>query len=433
METRPEPHPRAVASRLTTVSLALISLGALVSASASAYRSRHILDAPPAVELVTLAGELGPITSIANAGDSRLFLTIQTGAIRIWDGSKILPDPFLDLTALVSCCGERGLLSVAFSPGFAENGRFFVYYTDASGNLVIARYRAPAPPQNEADPGSGVVLLTILHPTNANHNGGELQFGPDGYLYVGVGDGGSANDPPCNAQRGDVLLGKLLRLDVDSHADAAPFYSIPPDNPFVSSSDGIRDEIWARGLRNPWRFSFDRVTGDLWIGDVGQDEREEVDFQARGSAGGQNYGWKIMEGTRCGDGGSSNCPPGVPACGDPSLVRPVFEYSHDAGDCSITGGYVYRGNLVPQLSGTYLYGDYCTGRMWAGSVEIAPRWPGLTTFGQDAGGELYVGSAGGTFARVANPNPSPTPGRLVPARLDRTPPPLRVVTRGPGE
>ena len=398
-------------------------------AQGSATRSEGSLGVVPAIALATLATGLGPITSIANAGDGRLFLTIQTGTIRIWDGSQVLPAVFLDLTGLVSCCGERGLLSVAFHPRFSANGLFFVYYTDVSGSLVIARYQlSPADPE-AGDPGSGKILLTIPHPTNMNHNGGELQFGPDGYMYVGVGDGGSSNDPPCNSQRGDVLLGKLLRIDVDSHADAAPYYAIPPDNPFVSSSDGIRDEIWARGLRNPWRFSFDRATGDLWIGDVGQDEREEVDFQPRGSAGGQNYGWKVMEGTRCGDGGNAGCPMGVPACGDPSLVRPVFEYTHDAGDCSITGGFVYRGSAIPQLFGSYVYGDYCTGRLWAGTVVLDPRSSGLTTFGQDASGELYLGTDSGTFARIVNPNSPPPPGRLSPVRPNRTPPAPRVVSR----
>jgi hypothetical protein len=395
----------------------------------SARRPEADVGSPPAIALATLAQGQGPITSIASAGDGRLFLTIQTGTIRIWDGSNVLPAPFLDLTGLVSCCGERGLLSVAFHPSFLANGLFFVYYTNVSGSLVIARYQVPATHPNAADQGSGVTLLTIPHPTNSNHNGGELQFGPDGYLYAGVGDGGSANDPPCNAQRGDVLLGKILRLDVDAHADSSPYYAIPPDNPFASPSDGIRDEIWARGLRNPWRFSFDRATGDLWIGDVGQDEREEVDFQPRASAGGQNYGWKIMEGTRCGDGGSSECPPGVPACGDPTFVRPVFEYTHDAGECSITGGYVYRGGAIPQLFGTYVYGDYCMGRLWAGTALLAPRLPGLTTFGQDVAGELYVGTGGGTFARVVNPNPPPSPGRPSPVRVDRTPPAPRVIAR----
>src|SRR5262245_48414745 len=245
-------HPNRLASRLTGISLLVISV--LAGATVGSSKGRAAVASPPAIELSTLADGLGPITSIASAGDGRLFLTLQTGAIRIWDGSQILPGSFLDLSPLVSCCGERGLLSVAFHPSFSVNGLFFIYYTDVSGGLVVARYHVPSGQPDTADPSSGVILLAIAHPTNANHNGGELQFGPDGYLYVGVGDGGSANDPPCNAQRGDVLLGKLLRLDVDAHADTAPYYSIPPDNPFVSASDGIRDEIWALGLRNPWRF-----------------------------------------------------------------------------------------------------------------------------------------------------------------------------------
>jgi hypothetical protein len=261
-----------------------------------------------------------------------------------------------------------------------------------------------------------VTLLTIDQPF-ANHNGGQLAFGPDGYLYVGMGDGGSANDPMCNGQRDEALLGKILRIDVDANVDTPPFYGIPPDNPFAALG-GARDEIWAKGLRNPWRFSFDRQTGDLYIGDVGQGAREEVDFQAAGSPGGRNYGWKVMEGTQCGGGGTSGCPSGTPACNSPALTAPVLEYSHSDGNCSITGGYVYRGRSFPELAGTYFYGDYCSGRIWGATRSAAETWStrlfarratGLTTFGEDVGGEIYLATEGGLLAHVVDANPPPAP------------------------
>jgi len=375
--------------------------------------SRAALD----ITLQTLANAGGSITSIANAGDSRLFLTVQTGRILIWDGAQILPTPFLDLSSLVSCCTERGLLSAAFHPQYATNGFFFVYYTNTAGNITIARYSVSASNPNLASSSSGVILLTIPHPTNSNHNGGELQFGPDGYLYIGTGDGGSANDPPCNAQRDDVLLGKLLRIDVDQNVSSSPFYGIPPSNPFIGAGLPL-DEIWAKGLRNPWRFSFDRMTGDLYIGDVGQNVREEIDFQPRASAGGENYGWKIMEGTRCGDGDSSGCPAGLPACNSPVFKYPIFEYDHSTGDCSVTGGYIYRGSAFPDLAGIYFYGDYCTGKIWGSGQLTTPRAAGLSTFGQDPSGELYLGTVNGLFARIvgSSPPPTPTPSRQISGR-----------------
>ncbi|HYT32045.1 MAG TPA: PQQ-dependent sugar dehydrogenase, partial [Thermoanaerobaculia bacterium] len=354
-----------------------MALGLAGLAAFASVAFRHEEPAPAARTAVDIAlqtlGNLGaPITSVENAGDSRLFLTIQTGRILIWDGTSFLTTPFLDISSLISCCTERGLLSAAFHPHYATNGFFFVYYTRTAGNVTVARYTVSSGNPNLANPASGVVLLTIPHPTNANHNGGQLQFGPDGFLYIGTGDGGSANDPPCNAQRDDVLLGKLLRVDVDQNVGSSPFYGIPPSNPFLGAGLPL-DEIWAKGLRNPWRFSFDRMTGDLYIGDVGQDEREEIDVQPRASAGGENYGWKIMEGTRCGDGGSSGCPAGVPACHSPVFQLPIFEYDHSSGDCSVTGGYVYRGSAFPNLSGVYFYGDYCTGKLWGSGQLLTPR------------------------------------------------------------
>ena len=285
----------------------------------------------PVIALQQLASGLGGITSIVSAGDSRLFLTIQTGRIVIYDGT-VLPTPFLDITSLVLSGGERGLLSVAFHPQYSENGFFFVYYTNRAGNIEIARLHRSASDPNAADPSSRAVLLTIPHPTNANHNGGQLQFGPDGYLYIGTGDGGSGNDPPCNAQNDNSPLGKMLRLDVDQNVSTSPFYGIPPSNPQAVAAFP-RNLTWAKGLRNPWRFSFDRATGDLWIGDVGQGAWEEIDFQSSASAGGENYGWKVMEGNHCGGGGSSNCPsnPAPPPCDSPLYTDPLFEYAHGGG------------------------------------------------------------------------------------------------------
>ena len=367
----------------------------------------------PEIALETLLTGLAQPTSITHAGDSRLFLTLQRGRVVIVEDGRLLPTAFLDIQPLVSCCGERGLLGLAFHPRYAENGFFFVDYTNTAGDTVIARYRATPSNPNAADPASGVTLMTIDQPF-ANHNGGQLAFGPDGYLYIGMGDGGSANDPMCNGQRDDALLGKILRIDVDANAES-PFYGIPPDNPFADPG-GARDEIWAKGLRNPWRFSFDRETGDLYIGDVGQGAREEIDFQPVGSRGGENYGWKMMEGTLCGGGGTSGCPPGTATCNAPGLTRPVIEYPHSGGDCSVTGGYVYRGRSFPQLVGSYVYGDYCTGKIWGASRNSSgtwttrlfpPRAANLTTFGEDAAGEVYVGTESGLLARIVNEPGSP--------------------------
>ena len=375
----------------------------------------------PEIALETLASGLAQPTAIAHAGDARIFLTLQRGQIVVFADGRVLGTPFLDIQSLVGCCGERGLLGLAFHPRYSENGFFFVDYTNVAGDTVIARYRVSGDP-NVGDPSSGVTLMTIAQPF-ANHNGGQLAFGPDGYLYVGMGDGGSANDPMCNGQRDESLLGKILRIDVDANVNASPFYGIPPDNPFAAPG-GPRDEIWAKGLRNPWRFSFDRATGDLFIGDVGQGAREEIDLEPAGSPGGRNYGWKLMEGTICGGGGSSGCPSGVPACNSTAYTLPILEYPHSDGDCSVTGGYVYRGRRFPQLTGTYLYGDYCTGKIWSATSAtgswtsrlFARRAPNLTTFGEDATGEVYVATEGGLFARIVNANPvSPTLASVEPA------------------
>jgi hypothetical protein len=369
--------------------------------------------ATPAVSLELLETGLPSITGVTSAGDGRLFLTIQEGQVLVRDGGQILPAPFLDASSLITCCGERGLLSTAFHPLYAQNGFFFVDYTNRVGDTVVARYRVSSADPNRADPGSAAILLTIGQPF-ANHNGGQLQFGPDGDLYIGMGDGGSGNDPNCNAQSSGSLLGKLLRIDVDQSVNAPPFYGIPPENPFVSA--GGPPEAWAKGLRNPWRFSFDRLTGDLFIGDVGQGAREEIDYQPIESRGGENYGWKVMEGTLCGGGGGSGCVPVPPPCGDPSYTLPILEYSHDGGSCSVTGGYVYRGLSVPDLYGMYVYGDYCSGQIFAAehssgtwtSVELPVGAQNLTTFGEDSSGDLYLATQDGALYRFA-PSSPPAP------------------------
>jgi glucose/arabinose dehydrogenase len=398
--------PAAVSFLALSVSRPPAAEPAAAPPSAEPPGSAPLAAAAADIALQTLASGRPSLTSIASAGDARLFLTQQTGQIVVWNGTAILPAPFLDLSGAVSCCGERGLLSVAFHPRYASTGFFFVNYTNTpAGDTVIARYRVSSGNPNAADPASGVILKTITQPF-ANHNGGELQFGPDGYLYVGMGDGGSANDPMCNAQRDDTLLGKLLRIDVDQNVATPPFYGIPPTNPLFSGA--TPNEIWDKGLRNPWRFSFDRATGDLYIGDVGQSAVEEIDFEPHGGAGGRNYGWKIMEGSLCGGGGSSACPAGVPPCMSPLFTPPIYEYGHGSGDCSVTGGYVYRGSAMPSFRGVYFYGDYCTGRIWGNGQLLTARAPGLTTFGEDAAGELYAATESGVLYRIVETGVVPT-------------------------
>jgi len=334
--------------------------------------------------LQPIATGLDQPVALTHAGDTRLFITEQTGTIRIYDALGLRATPFLDIRSIVLSGGERGLLSVAFHPRYRDNGFFFIYYTNRNGDNNVARYKVTSDP-DRADAASGTVLLTIPHPTFANHNGGQLQFGADGYLYIGTGDGGSAGDPNNNAQNLNQLLGKILRIDVDRGSP----YAIPPSNPFAQRS-GARGEIWAYGVRNPWRFSFDRITGDLWIADVGQDAFEEVDFQPATSIGGENYGWRKMEGQHCYN-PSSNCV-------DAGVTFPLLEYSHAGGACSISGGYRYRGTQIPSLNGAYLYGDYCSGTIWKAG-QIGTSWISntlfattlrISAFGEDLSGELYV-------------------------------------------
>ncbi|HEV2844369.1 MAG TPA: PQQ-dependent sugar dehydrogenase [Thermoanaerobaculia bacterium] len=356
------------------------------------------------VSLEQVATDVGPITGIASAGDARLFLTLRGGRILIFENGAVRPQDFLSIGSLINANGfERGLLSVAFHPEYAQNGFFFVNYTNVNGDTVVARYQVSSDP-NVGDASSGRVLLTIPQPF-ANHNGGQLQFGPDGYLYIGMGDGGDAFDPGCRAQKTDTLLGKMLRIDVDQNVNSAPFYGIPQDNPFRGGGDPP-DEVWASGFRNPWRFSFDRQTGDLWIGDVGQNQREEIDFQPANSNGGENYGWKVMEGTLCTN-NTNACPGSTPACNSAAFTEPVLEYAHTTG-CSVTGGYVYRGNRLAQLRGSYIFGDFCSGEVWAAERQgngfrvrtISGNAGQLSTFGEDAQGELYAATLGGRLFRI---------------------------------
>lgn len=359
-----------------------------------------VTQAEPQITLQTVASGLPNLVSVTHAGDSRLFITLQGGVVMIHDGTGVLPEPFLDIRNLVLSGGERGLLSVAFHPGYAQNGLFYVNYTDLRGDTVVARYSVSPFDPNRANPSSAVPVLMIQQPF-ANHNGGQLQFGPDGFLYIGMGDGGSGGDPGNRAQNLNDLLGKMLRLDINS---ASP-YAIPPSNPFVGQA-GRRPEIWAFGLRNPWRFSFDRLTGDLWIADVGQGTWEEVDFQPVNSIGGENYGWRRMEGTHCFN-PPSNCNPG-------NLVLPVIEYDHSVG-CSVTGGYVYRGTRSPRLTGQYIYGDFCTGRIFgatrsaSGAVTTQQLLDvpfNISTFGEDVTGEIYVGDySNGILYRLVDSRP----------------------------
>ena len=341
-----------------------------------------------------ITGLSSPV-DITHAGDGsgRLFIVLQGGRIVIFDGVQILSPPFLDITSLVSSGGERGLLGAAFHPNYVGNGFFYVSYTDTTGASVIARYSVSLDP-NRAGPASGVIILTIPQPFS-NHNGGQLHFGPDGYLYIGVGDGGSGGDPQNNGQDLGTLLGKILRIDVDS---GLPF-TVPPDNPFVGII-GARDEIWSFGLRNPWRFSFDRLTGDMFIGDVGQNSWEEVNFQPSTSTGGENYGWRLMEGNSCFN-PTTNCNNGT-------LTLPILVYNHSVG-CSVTGGYRYRGSKNANLNGLYLYGDFCTGLIWGAQEDGPGGWNttvlldtnfSISTFGEDESGEIYFAHLSATNGAI---------------------------------
>ena len=359
---------------------------------------------PPAtsnsLRLQTVTAVLSsPVFLTAPTGDvGRLFIVEQGGLIRILNSLDGTPraTPFLDVAGLIVTGGEQGLLGMAFDPNYAGNGRFYIYYTNTAGDIVIARYGVSTNP-DIANAGAQAILKTIAHPTNQNHNGGMLAFGPDGCLYAGIGDGGGSGDPNGHAQNTNSLLGKILRLDPETGSACGT------DNPFANGTGGA-PEVWSFGLRNPWRFSFDRSTGVLYIGDVGQDQREEVDAVVGPNAGqGVNFGWNIMEGFAC-----FNPPSG---CNSSGLTPPILDYSQDAGACSVTGGYVYRGTLNPAVNGSYFYADYCAGfvrsfQLQGGRPSSQNTWPLLspggqiTSFGEDARGELYILTQTGGLSRI---------------------------------
>jgi glucose/arabinose dehydrogenase len=331
----------------------------------------------------------------AGDGSGRLFVVEQEGRIRVIRDGELVEEPFLDITDRVGCCGERGLLGLAFWPG--SSTQLFVNYTGLDGHTVISSFRVNAEDPDTANDGTEEVILVIEQPYG-NHNGGMIAFGPDGYLYIGMGDGGSGGDPHDNGQRMDTLLGKLLRIDVTDPTEGG--YDIPPDNPFPDGQ-GALPEIWSSGLRNPWRFSFDRTTGDLWIGDVGQGAWEEIDRALTSDATGRgaNYGWNRMEGRECFRGGG---------CDPAEFEAPIAVYDHGLG-CSVSGGVVYRGMASPALAGTYLFGDYCSGMVWGlasgGPPEqeptvLAEEVGSVVAFGEDETGEVYLVDRRGSVLRV---------------------------------
>ena len=350
----------------------------------------------PNIDLVTYATGFTLPVDIVNAGDDRLFVVEQDGTIKIIDGTgNVISSNFLDIKSKVSSPAdnlpgydaELGLLGLAFHPDFQNNGYFFVNYTDNNQNTVISRFTANNPNSNTADPNSELIILTASQP-HWNHNGGALRFGPDGYLYIGIGDGGSGGDPYGNGQNTLTFLGKILRIDIDNGSP----YSSPSDNPFVSSGGNTLDEIWAIGLRNPWKFNFDKTTGDLWIGDVGQNAWEEIDFQPSTSSGGENYGWDCYEGFSNFSSSSQPC--------NLNYVDPIHVYQNtgSSGDCSVTGGHVYRGSSYPNMTGHYIFTDYCSGKFWTlydnnGSWDVTyqPTFQGYySSFGESTSGEIFT-------------------------------------------
>lgn len=357
------------------------------------------------ISLQSFATGFSSPLEITNAGDSRLFVVEKGGLIKILnDNGTVNTTPFLDVSLLVSTTSERGLLGLAFHPDYATNGYFFINYSNTSGDTVIARYSVYAANPNVANPSSATILMTIDQPYD-NHNGGSLKFGPDGYLYIGMGDGGSGGDPQGYAQNtiidgsnpSRIYLGKMLRIDVNE--TTAPFYSIPATNPFVGQAG--KEEIWAIGLRNPWKFSFDSATGDLWIADVGQGNLEEINKTTFPLTAGLNYGWRCYEGNTAFN--TAGCPVSS------SLTFPLLDINHSTGACSITGGYVYNGTTYPNLQGKYLFTDYCDSRIGivtsTGNLSYSSSFPGnnFVSFGEDINNELYVAAINnGTIYKITD-------------------------------
>lgn len=340
------------------------------------------------------AGLSSPVYLASPPGDARLFIVEQGGRIKIIANGSLLPTPFLDISSKISTGGERGLLSVAFHPSYKTNGFFFVYFTATNGDIRVERYSVSANP-DVANASSSKLIITASHSSAANHNGGLAMFGPDGKFYLGLGDGGGGGDPFGNSQNKATLLASLLRIDVDSGDP----YSIPAGNPYIGVS-GAKPELWAIGLRNPWRYAFDRTTGLLYIADVGQDKFEEINV-VQANLTGVNYGWNVMEGFSCYN---------ASTCNQAGFQLPVIDYSHSNGSCSITGGLVYRGSAMPEIAGHYFYSDYCLGflksfRYSSGAATDARTWSvgslgNVTSFGEDAAGEIYILSSSGRVYKL---------------------------------
>ena len=376
------------------VQATFLTVPAVISGSCSGSTSPDPEPAPAVPVEISLqevaSGLSGPLYLTSPAGDPRQFVVEQPGRIRIIENGELLSSPFLDITSRVGSGGERGMLSVAFHPSYASNGFFYVYFTATSGEIRVERFNVSSN-RSLADAASAKLILSVPHP-RPNHNGGLALFGPDGFLYLGIGDGGS--DLDVNGQNPNTVLGALLRIDVDSGDP----YGIPSGNPFAAA--GGRPEVWAIGLRNPWRFAFDRVAGNLYIADVGQGAREEVNVVASTRAG-VNYGWNVMEGASCYS---------VSNCNRSGLELPAIDYDHSGGACSVTGGFVYRGSAIPALQGTYFYADYCAGwirsfRYGGGTATETRQWntPNvgtITSFGLDSAGELYVTTGNGRVYRI---------------------------------
>jgi glucose/arabinose dehydrogenase len=348
--------------------------------------------AGPQIQLALRASGLSNPVFITSAhdGTGRLFIVEQTGKIKIYVNGKVLATPFLSIGSQVSKGYEQGLLGLAFHPNYASNRKLYVYFTDVNGDIVVREYRASSTNRNVVATSTARTILKVAHPYD-NHNGGMLAFGPDGYLYIGLGDGGSGGDPGNRAQNVNTLLGKILRINVNG-STSAHNYLFPSSNPYVGRTG--RNEIWQIGLRNPWRFSFDRANGNLWIGDVGQNAWEEIDRAVRTSSGagrGVNWGWRLLEGFHCYNPSTG--------CNTSGKTKPVLAYDHGAGRCSVTGGYVYRGTQVPALVGRYVFADFCSGEIWSiGATAASPATKTLlldtsytiSSFGENAAGELYL-------------------------------------------
>ncbi|HYO43655.1 MAG TPA: PQQ-dependent sugar dehydrogenase [Candidatus Limnocylindrales bacterium] len=408
---RPVTVPTLHASRAIRAALLCATLVAgLLPASASAatvpvpLTDGGLAAAPTGstIRLVKVADVPNPVMAIGSRdGTGRLFIVSQGGRIRILKNGTLLTTPFLNISTAVSTGGEQGLLGLAFHPSFRTNRKLYVNYTNTAGDTVIREYRASASNPDVVQSGSGRTILRIAQPYS-NHNGGMLAFGRDGYLYIGMGDGGDGGDPGNRAQNLDSLLGKMLRINVNGRTSTRG-YLIPSSNPYVGKAG--RNEIWQRGLRNPWRFSFDRSTGDLWIGDVGQGRYEEVDRAVRTASGpgkAVNWGWRVMEGNHC-------YRPSA-GCNTTGKRRPLVEYSHAAtGGCAVTGGYVYRGSAIPALRGWYVYGDFCGGQVWGVSsgasrpatpVKLLSTGRSVSGFGEDNAGELYLCDLNGAVYKI---------------------------------